>query len=178
MYNISNKTFEGLTFRLHIRDKQILQNLKTLLENHYVDDLEIKEVDSNTWADMKLIDKNSNKQTDKLMDEIKDYKSEIATLIKERQKLKRKNDNLRLKIVKKDKIKEEIKDCNPIIKYKNIKQELKEHRIKQLLVAEVADCSVASVNRYLNKKTLGKRNKLRIKVAIEILLKEYKNMGS
>jgi predicted RNase H-like nuclease (RuvC/YqgF family) len=169
-YNISNKTFKGLKFRLHHRDKQLLQNLKGLLENHYIDDLEIDQVEYDVWADLFLIDKNSPKRVNELADEIRDYKSEIATLINERQKLKRKH-NKEIRTFE-NKIKEQQEEIKKLQRIElnnrdDYKTYLKNIGLSIERLAQKSSLSVSTVYKFANGRKIKHKNKQKILNAIQ-----------
>jgi len=156
-----NRSFDNLTFRIYSNDKQRLLNLKGLLENHYVVDLDIKKADLDMWSDLKLVSKNNIQHEKKLKKEIKELEEEIRS---RDIKIKRLEENLEYQESLNDSI--------------NLKQKLKNHRIKQELIADVADCSMSSVSNYLNGVKLGNKTMLKIRLAIKTLLEEYRNMES
>jgi hypothetical protein len=156
-----NKSFDNLTFRIYSNDKQRLLNLKGLLENHYVVDLDIKKADLDIWSDLKLVSKNNIHQEEELKKEIEELEAEI------------KSKDIRIKSLEQN-----IEYQKSLSDSIDLKQKLKNHRIKQDLIADVADCSVSSVSNYLNGVKLGNETTLKIRLAIKTLLKEYKKMGS
>lgn len=165
---------KALAFKLYTKDLQRLHNLKALLRDYYIDDLDIKEVDLDTWAEMKLIDKNSDKLVEIKQEEIETLKREISTLRHERYKAREENKELRMVVDEKDKIINSLNNGKNLRTLREQSKLLREHKIKQKTIAEKAGCTQSHVSNYLNGKIQSSSFKEKIQNSIDKLLEEHK----